>query len=521
MNKKGFTISIVMYILFIMFVVLIMTMFMYMQTRKNILSSINKSVVNNLEEVEYSIPTIKFLNPNTNFLIGDSIDLMQGVMALDYSGNDITSNITITPKTIDTNYARDYNVVYSVTDNKGNTNTVTRIFTVFKANSPVLVEGMTPIKWNESGEVEETTIDDKSWYSYTTTDKKWANAKTKDGSMWVWIPRYAYKITSGFHSSTAGTIEIKFLEDTTNMGYDGSISKTVNQGSNCLSENNVCSRDEFVTHPAFKFGDDELTGIWVAKFEMSNDGSNNPVSLPNVSSWINITMNDVFNVARAMETNSKYGWDTSGNGLDTHLIKDVEWGAAAYLSWSIYGKNNEIRINNSNTFITGCAANNENESAYDGCENKYNTEIGQFASTTGNVYGIYDMSGGSFESTASYVNNGSSVLETNSLSLLNADKKYKDIYKVATIDSIENNHEANSGYYGNAIYETSGTINNKTQNNSWNLDYSRFTSVEYPISYRSGYHSYGELAGIFAFARENGSKKRFGFRITISIKQGL
>ena len=25
------------------------------------------------------------------------------------------------------------------------------------------------------------------------TEKKWANAITEDGSMWVWIPRYAYQ----------------------------------------------------------------------------------------------------------------------------------------------------------------------------------------------------------------------------------------------------------------------------------------------------------------------------------------
>ncbi len=26
---------------------------------------------------------------------------------------------------------------------------------------------------------------------------------TEDGSMWVWIPRYAYNITSGYHQSGA------------------------------------------------------------------------------------------------------------------------------------------------------------------------------------------------------------------------------------------------------------------------------------------------------------------------------
>ncbi|MBS5858412.1 MAG: hypothetical protein KIC60_08030, partial [Clostridium sp.] len=33
----------------------------------------------------------------------------------------------------------------------------------------------------------------------TQTGSKWANAMTTDGSMFVWIPRYAYKITEGYH----------------------------------------------------------------------------------------------------------------------------------------------------------------------------------------------------------------------------------------------------------------------------------------------------------------------------------
>lgn len=57
---------------------------------------------------------------------------------------------------------------------------------------------MTPIKWNGTTEVI-TTEDDPEWYDYN--QKKWANARIKDGSMWVWIPGYAYKITSGYHSN--------------------------------------------------------------------------------------------------------------------------------------------------------------------------------------------------------------------------------------------------------------------------------------------------------------------------------
>ena len=63
-------------------------------------------------------------------------------------------------------------------------------------NAPELIQGMTPVKWNGSQWVE-TTTDDKEWYNYSK--KQWANVRLADGSTFVWIPRYAYKITSGYN----------------------------------------------------------------------------------------------------------------------------------------------------------------------------------------------------------------------------------------------------------------------------------------------------------------------------------
>ena len=74
-------------------------------------------------------------------------------------------------------------------------------------NTPNLGDGMTAIEWDENAnDWVETEGSDPDWYDYE--NKKWANAKTSDGSMWVWIPRYAYRITSGYHSSSTGTIEV-------------------------------------------------------------------------------------------------------------------------------------------------------------------------------------------------------------------------------------------------------------------------------------------------------------------------
>ncbi|MDD3821537.1 MAG: type II secretion system protein, partial [Bacilli bacterium] len=86
-------------------------------------------------------------------------------------------------------------------------------------NIPQLAPGMTPIKWKDN-KWEKTTPDDNEWYSYDTINKKWANVETKDGSMWVWVPRYAYQIYSNYHTSTTGTINVKFLKGLENTASD-------------------------------------------------------------------------------------------------------------------------------------------------------------------------------------------------------------------------------------------------------------------------------------------------------------
>ena len=90
------------------------------------------------------------------------------------------------------------------------------------ANAPVLLTGMTPIKFtmpteDQMGETIETTADDAGWYSYgiTSETKKWANAKTQDGSMWVWIPRFAYRV-----DNDKKVIDVVFLQGTTDNYFD-------------------------------------------------------------------------------------------------------------------------------------------------------------------------------------------------------------------------------------------------------------------------------------------------------------
>ena len=330
-------------------------------------------------------------------------------------------------------------------------------------NTPKLGSGMTPIKWNGSSWVN-TTGSDKDWYDYTS--KKWANAKTSDGSMWVWIPRYAYSITSGYHSSSAGNIDVEFMKGLTNETSTGR-----------KSFNNASGQGKWNIHPAFNYGQ-TVSGIWVAKFEASNSGGKIKVE-PGVQSWRSITVNDIY--TNCLNYNKT---------LNSHMMKNDEWGAVAYLSKSKYGKNAEVDINSDSSYYTG-----------GGSGNAYVTNVGQ--STTGTVHGVYDMSGGAWEYVAAYVNNGNSNLTNYGSSLVNGDAKTKNVYSKGSSDSRDNNYSANSGKYGDAVYETSA--NGNSSSSSWYGDYSYFPYTSNPFFVRGGGYNNGTAAGVFYFHNDDGN----------------
>ena len=129
-----------------------------------------------------------------------------------------------------------------------------------------------------------------------------------------------------------------------------------------------------------------------------------------------------------------YGWE----GVNSHLIKNSEWGAVAYLCYSDYGNipktNGAGTRYNSNgvdywcNFYTGAGAKGENDegnySNFTEGTNGYNTTLGKLASSTGNEYGIYDMAGGSWERVATYLDNGNDNLNNNGKSTSNSSVIY-------------------------------------------------------------------------------------------------
>jgi hypothetical protein len=333
------------------------------------------------------------------------------------------------------------------------------------------------------------------------------------GTMWVWIPRYAYKITRGYHSSTAGNIDIKFLVGNTDIPADG----TPILSSGYVAGIKDTSTNYFV-HPAFTFDAKEVTGIWVAKFEptaaegvangYTSDGSC-PITgdnvttktveiVPNTISWRCMDVYVANTIALNMKTNVAYGW--KADNVDTHAIKNTEWGAMAYLTQSVYGANNEIWINNANNYMTGCAANSVNQVASTtGCLNAYNTANGVKSSTTFNITGIYDTSGGSGERVMAGYNNP-----------LNSSVASKYVNKYTTLSANMLNGvgmDYDSTVYGDAIYESSigaarysGSAWVGSITSSWYTDKSYIPFISASLFIRGGTYTEAGASGLFAFS---------------------
>ena len=419
------------------------------------------------------------------------------------------------------------------------------------AEPPTVGEGMTPVKWNGSNWVK-TTADDKEWYNYS--QKKWANVvlgdstfngeildESKAYSMLVWIPRYAYQITNGYHQSGeeinpsdgtlgAGDINVVFV-DKNNQDKN----KTKTYSETYPSYTTGSGMSDYVVHPAFNYGGTKLAGIWVGKYETSHTGCTTDASTgkyngtnktamikAGVTSWRDIEVNNIFTVCTELNrSGNPYGLNTSDTAVDPHMIKNSEWGAVAYLSKSEYGKGTEeVWINNSSSYITGSAGNSASANTDTGTTNNYKSSQGQKASTTGNVTGVYDMSGGAMEYTAAYVNNENSNLTTYGGTLINAASKYKDVYSKGSSDDIKLNYAISTpdrGNYGDAIWETSSNSASPwTQ--SWYSDYSNFPCTSGPFFSHGGDCNHTFNAGVFGFIYVGGYEHiAYSFRVVVPV----
>ena len=290
---------------------------------------------------------------------------------------------------------------------------------------------------------------------------------------YVYVPRYEYKI---WEIGTSATGKEQEIEINLQNKYDNKSSGT--------------QIGEYLTHPAFTFGDTELNGIWVGKFETTGT-ADSPTVKPNVASLRSQSTLEQFS------TSQKFSSDTYGisSTSDSHMMKNSEWGAAAYLSHSKYGINSEIRLNNNSNFITGCGANTANASSSTNCEIVYGSVSEYPQSTTGNILGIFDMSGGSWERV---MGNYNDTIGSSGFSAM-PDSKYYDKY--TTTDMLT----ACSGgiCYGQSLSET----------NNWYSDTNVFVSSNSSWLLRGGRYIIDVGAGAFGYGdTSGGAVSHYGFR---------
>ena len=388
-------------------------------------------------------------------------------------------------------------------------------FDLSGANEPVLASNMIPVYYDEANSVWKKADKNNSqkeyrWYSYESSGEykgMWANAVTvKEANrqtylnatpgttismddittMWVWIPRFNAVTPSNYNGGakeSPGAIDVTF----------------VNVNETAID--------------AFTFGNKELSGFWYAKFETSHStlassttsnnlgctnetcsNANGIIIKPNVTSLRYNNISNFFYASRSMEqTGNSFGFVSSE--VDTHMSKNNEWGAVAYLTQSIYGRCTnsttctEVGINNNTSYITGIG-DKPSSTASSVKTNTYNTISGKNASTTGNIYGIYDMSGGAWEYVMGVYNKTISNSGFSSL----PDTKYYNNYTVL-------------GYSSHALTETQ----------EWYWDAAIYVESSYPWYSRGGMFSESSGAGVFKFSQANGGPGNFSSsRLVIS-----
>ena len=373
-------------------------------------------------------------------------------------------------------------------------------------------------------EIEQNT---SNWFRYDTTEKKWANAITVTAEAreayrkkqtgedpdptilpsnnptgngeanpeilgyWVYIPRYAYEVQRRdaidapvdpqnfdivFQTASEKNTPAPTKSTTTNhLDYRNSgISRTYAANS---------SNTTWATHPAFTWGDTELNGIWVGKYETTGKISA-PTVKPNQHANISEYVGTFYTASKSIgkEDKCNVGGNTiSGIAQDSHnlqttkshMLKNSEWGAITYLAHSKYGAGINTSISydtnvqrnsaypsssadadgtSSRFGITGCGPNsNGGRSIYtDGAAlsadviesptacsqdptRAYNGSLGILSSTTNTIYGVYGLSGGAGEYVMGNRTTSASLQTTSSTTYFEtpAESPYVDLYVAA------------------------------------------------------------------------------------------
>jgi hypothetical protein len=337
----------------------------------------------------------------------------------------------------------------------------------------------------------------------------------------------------------------------------------------------------WATHPAFwwdedgdgvRDSDEELNGVWVGKYETTGSLAQATIK-PSLKSQVSQHIGVQFAAAKGMGPNytdpggngdlSSYGTNYhnfagAATNLNVHQQKNTEWGAAVYLSTSIYGvgaNNPKVQNNsyyalsedgNGNTGygVTGCGPASAGSDSYQttACS-EYYTALGQLASTTQNVYGIYDMAGGAWEFVVGNITTLTTEATSNTTYMATSPNlNYLNLYgasitlpntlgtgSLAHSFGTKPSWSSSSTEYlynydvctwetcgGQALSEITAVQSVSAVGQAWSLDYSRFADSSGPWFARGGFPNDTYCAGVFATSRSAGnSNLHISFRASL------
>ena len=364
------------------------------------------------------------------------------------------------------------------------------------ANRPVLAEGMIPITYDGTNWIKVDIYGAyNNWYDYG--NRKWANAVMVTSAKretymnadvgtvvpeadilayYVWIPRYKYKL---FNATYASGTSPQVIDVTFENGSSSTGTVTCTHGTNGAETCQNKSNGNWYTHPAFTFGDTELKGIWVAKFKTTGSITA-PTVKPGVSPLNNINISNMYSASKLIRS-TNYLTTSGANESDSHMMKNIEWGAVAYLKQSIYGLGiTDVEESNSN--YTG-----------GGTGNAYKNNGGR--STTGNITGIYDMK----EMIVEYMmGNYNKTAGSSGLTISTVPTEHIDIYS---------GYSVSASHLGDATGETAG----------WYSNYKFFVDANSPWFSRAGRCSIGNNAGVFGICKNTGEAgNSYSFRTVLA-----
>ena len=379
---------------------------------------------------------------------------------------------------------------------------IKNIDNVIASSYPELLDNMIPVVYDSKSNTYIKADKDTIYWDYQ--NKIWANAvivrKYKDSNdelsksreyylsdeavghtiyekdivgYFVWIPRFKYKLFN-----VLGTNSNKEVIDIIFENKNDIVSKA----------KGLYQNGDYITHPAFTFDNQELSGFWVSKYPASFDINStcykeptinncnrsddiNLYFLPNRKPITNISISNAFSLALNLKNSPLY----LTNG-DSHMMKNTEWGAVTYLASSIYGTNIEP---NTSSLTSNNALN----------------------STTGNMTGIFDMSGlmyemvmGNYNKDAGLDENTNSGFEPYGINQF-PNEQYYDLYTSITEKGM---------ILGDATSEVKG----------WNGGSSTFINGSNPFFIRGGKNNL--YANIYSYDSYSGNAREdVTFRIVL------